>query len=65
MYPNNESLPDLPYSRIQKGTFFYDLIYNPEETAFMNEGNKNGAKTKNGLEMLELQAEQSWNIWNS
>lgn len=65
MYPNNDSLPDLPYSRIQKGTFFYDLIYNPEETAFMKEGNKNGAKTKNGLEMLELQAEQSWDIWNS
>ena len=65
MFPNNESIPDLPYNRIAKGTFFYDLIYNPEETAFMKEGLKNGAKTKNGLEMLELQAERSWDIWNS
>lgn len=65
MFPNNESIPDLPFSQIKKGTYFYDLIYNPEETAFMKEGKINGAKTKNGLEMLELQAEQSWDIWNS
>lgn len=65
MHPNNESIPDLPYEWIKKGTFFYDLIYNPEETGFMQEGKKFGAKTKNGLEMLELQAEGSWNIWNS
>lgn len=65
MYPNNETIPDLPYHKIQSGTFFYDLIYNPEETAFLKEGKENGAKTKNGLEMLELQAERSWDIWNS
>ena len=65
MYPNNESSPDLPYNKILKGTYFYDLIYNPEETVFMKEGKKNGAKTKNGMEMLELQAEKSWDIWNS
>ena len=65
MYPKNETIPDLPYHKIQKGTFFYDLIYNPEETAFMLQGKIHGAKTKNGLEMLELQAEQSWQIWNS
>ncbi|WP_436517630.1 shikimate dehydrogenase family protein [Ekhidna sp. To15] len=65
MFPNNESIPDLPFKLISKGTFFYDLIYNPEETAFMKEGKNNGAKTKNGMEMLELQAERSWDIWNS
>lgn len=65
MYPNNESLPDIPYHRIKKGTYLYDLIYNPEETAFMKMGKKQKAKTKNGLEMLELQAEKSWDIWTS
>ena len=65
MHPKNDTIPDLPYNHISKGTFFYDLIYNPEETAFMKEGASNGAKTKNGLEMLELQAERSWDIWNS
>ena len=41
-----------------------DLIYNPEETTFLSNGKKQGAKTKNGLEMLQLQAEKSWQIWN-
>jgi shikimate dehydrogenase len=43
----------------------YDLIYNPEETLFLKEGKLRGAQTKNGLEMLYLQAEKSWEIWNS
>ena len=65
MFPNIETVPDLPYKRIAKGSFFYDLIYNPELTTFLKEGAEQGAKTKNGLEMLELQAEISWDIWNS
>jgi shikimate dehydrogenase len=43
----------------------YDLIYNPEETAFLKEGKKRGATITNGLRMLELQAEKAWEIWNS
>lgn len=65
MFPNNESKPDIPYKKIQKGSYLYDLIYNPEETVFMKLGKDEGAKTKNGLEMLKLQAEKSWDIWNS
>jgi shikimate dehydrogenase len=65
MFPNNESKPDIPYKKVQKGSYLYDLIYNPEETVFMKLGKDEGAKTKNGLEMLELQAEKSWDIWNS
>jgi len=42
----------------------YDLIYNPEETIFLSKGKKQGAAIKNGLEMLQLQAEESWRIWN-
>lgn len=65
MFPNNQTYPDLPYDKIGKGSYLYDLIYNPEETEFLKFGKKYGAKTKNGMEMLELQAEQSWEIWNS
>lgn len=65
MFPNNDSKPEIPYNKITKGSFLYDLIYNPQETAFMILGKEQGAKTKNGLEMLELQAERSWDIWNS
>ncbi|WP_425392711.1 shikimate dehydrogenase family protein [Ekhidna sp.] len=65
MYPNIASSPDLPYHKLKKGSFMFDLIYNPEETEFLKQGKMNGAKTKNGFEMLELQAEKSWDIWNS
>ncbi|MDP2115626.1 MAG: shikimate dehydrogenase, partial [Bacteroidota bacterium] len=43
----------------------YDLVYNPAETLFLKKGKAQGAKTKNGLEMLHLQALKSWEIWNS
>ena len=65
MHPNIDSLPDLPYGQIGKHHYLYDLIYNPDETLFLNEGKENGARVKNGLEMLELQAEKSWEIWNN
>ncbi|MEO9869279.1 shikimate dehydrogenase family protein [Ekhidna sp.] len=65
MYPDNESLPELPYQRLTKDCYLYDLVYNPSETSFLRQGKKYGAKTKNGLEMLELQAEKSWDIWSS
>lgn len=63
MHPNIDTMPDIPYSHISKGHYLYDLIYNPDETLFLNEGKEHGASTKNGLEMLELQAEKSWDIW--
>lgn len=64
MHPHVEQLPELPYMLLGKGHYLYDLIYNPEETAFLRVARKRGAKVKNGLEMLELQAEKSWVIWN-
>jgi len=65
MYPNVEECPLLPYEAITDEHLLYDLIYNPEETLFLKNGAKNGAAIKNGLEMLILQAEKSWEIWNS
>ena len=43
----------------------YDLVYNPELTTFLLNGKKRGAETKNGLQMLEMQAEAAWQIWNT
>ena len=65
MHPHVESYPDIPYDRIQKGSFAYDLVYNPEETEFMKKAKSHGSEIKNGLEMLTLQAERSWDIWTS
>lgn len=63
-YPDIELKPDIPYDAIHAEQYIYDLVYNPEETAFMKEGRKRGARTKNGLEMLHLQADKAWEIWN-
>ncbi len=57
-------LPNIPYQYITKNHLFYDLIYNPPETKFLKKGKEKGATIKNGLEMLELQALKSWEIWN-
>ncbi len=64
-YPNIENSPSIPYEFISEKHLLFDLIYNPTETKFLHEGKKRGAIIKNGLEMLELQAEKSWEIWNS
>lgn len=64
MYPKTEECPNLPYEAMDENTILYDLIYNPDETLFMKRGAQYGAQTKNGLEMLLLQAFASWEFWN-
>ena len=64
-HPNIENAPPIPYQYLSNKHLLYDLIYNPVETKFLQNGKKHGASIKNGLEMLELQAEKSWEIWNS
>lgn len=64
-WPEIEKCPLIPYDLINSDHLLYDLVYNPEETKFLSNGRLNGAKTKNGQDMLKLQAEKSWEIWNS
>lgn len=64
MSPNTETCPDIPYEALTENHLAYDLVYNPEETTFLAKSRANGASIKNGLEMLHLQAERSWYIWN-
>lgn len=63
-YPHTADLPPIPISLFGPDQWYYDLVYNPEETRLMQEAANRGAKTKNGLEMLHLQAEAAWDIWN-
>lgn len=65
MFPETDISPDIPYRFVGSRHLLYDLIYNPAETWFLKLGRKAGATTINGLKMLELQAEKSWEIWNS
>ena len=64
-FPNIEALPDLPYQYLSDEHILYDLIYNPAITSFLQKGKDKGATIKNGKEMLELQADKSWEIWNA
>jgi shikimate dehydrogenase len=65
MFPNINECPNIPYDLITPNHILYDLLYNPDETLFMNKGKSMGATVKNGLEMLLLQAFAGWNIWQS
>jgi shikimate dehydrogenase len=64
MYPNIEECPNLPYSALSEKHFLFDLVYNPEKTLFLKKGELQNCSIKNGYEMLILQAEKSWEIWN-
>jgi shikimate dehydrogenase len=65
MFPKTDECPRIPYSGITSKHVLFDLIYNPAETLFLARGKAQGAVTMNGLKMLHLQAEKSWEIWNS
>lgn len=64
MYPHVDEAPDIPYDCLTPDHLCYDLLYNPDVTLFMRKAAERGAETKNGLEMLLLQAFAAWNIWN-
>jgi shikimate dehydrogenase len=65
MFPTIERFPDIPYAKLSSNDFLFDLVYNPDETAFLKLGKVKGASVKNGLEMLQLQAEMGWGIWTN
>lgn len=62
-YPNNDTFPQINYHALGLEHYLYDLNYNPELTKFLEFGSHSGAKIKNGLEMLKIQADESWKIW--
>lgn len=64
MYPHVDEAPDMPYHLLTPQHLCYDLVYNPLETTFMKLASAQGAVVKNGLEMLHLQAEAAWKMWN-
>jgi shikimate dehydrogenase len=63
-FPNIDECVDLPFNAITRQHILYDLVYNPAKTLFLKRGEEKGAKIKNGYEMLILQAEENWRIWN-
>ena len=64
MFPNVNDDPPIPYEYITSKHFLFDLVYNPGKSKFLKQGEEYGAQIANGHEMLVLQAEESWKIWN-
>jgi shikimate dehydrogenase len=64
MSPHSDICPNLPYEYITSNHLLFDLVYNPMESLFLKKGKEKGAMVKNGLQMLYLQAEKSWEIWH-
>lgn len=65
MYPNIDQAPSIPYEFMNETHHLFDLTYNPPQTLFLTNGLRQGATIQNGLEMLYIQAEESWRIWNT
>lgn len=63
-YPEVEGMPAIPIEQLGPDHFIYDLVYNPSETSLMKAGISRGGSAKNGMEMLVLQAEAAWQLWN-
>jgi shikimate dehydrogenase len=64
-YPDIESFPNIPYQYLTSKHYLFDLVYNPTITTFMEKGLHQNALVKNGYEMLIIQAEENWKIWNN
>ncbi|PWT78713.1 MAG: shikimate dehydrogenase [Bacteroidetes bacterium] len=65
MFPHVDQHPPIPYQAITSKHYLFDLIYNPARTVFLQKGESMGAIIENGSDMLVIQAEESWQIWNS
>lgn len=65
MLPDVDSCPPIPYEHLSAQHLLFDCVYNPEETLFLSKGKAQGARIKNGMEMLYGQAKAAWKIWES
>jgi len=63
--PSDDQCPQIPYEYLSKAHLVYDMVYNPEETLFLKNAATRGATVKNGMEMLQLQAQKAWEIWTN
>ena len=64
-YPNVDEMPPVPIEMLKPGNLVFDLVYNPAETLLLREAKARGCSVQNGLEMLYLQAEAAWEIWQT
>ena len=61
---NKEDKINLNFNRLENIKIFYDLIYNPPATKFLEQAKKLGHKIINGKMMLLFQAQKAFEIWH-
>jgi len=54
----------IDYEKISRNKFFYDVIYNPEETNFLKKAKNFGGQVENGKTMFIHQAQKAFFIWH-
>ena len=59
----NEKI-NLDLSKIKNDKFFYDVIYNPNETNFLRNAKTAGNYAENGKKMFIYQAAEAFRIWH-
>jgi shikimate dehydrogenase len=64
MWPKTIDYPEIPFHLVTSNHYFFDLIYAPAKTLFLLKAEERGATIKNGYDMLIIQAEESWKLWN-
>lgn len=64
-FPNVNTCPDIPYEYLRQRQLCFDLVYNPEETRFLRQAAAQGCTISNGLQMLHIQADEAWQLWNT
>jgi len=62
-FPNIDEAPALPYEALSSRHYLFDLVYNPEKTRFLKEGETRGVTIRNGYDMLRIQAEEAYKLW--
>ena len=61
---NQDDKINLDFTNVGKNKLFYDVIYNPSETNFLNLGKKLGNKYENGKLMFIYQAFSAFKLWH-
>lgn len=63
LYPNISGKPNVDYTTVMPGMAVSDVVFNPPRTLFLQEAEKRGAKTINGLGMLANQGALNFTLW--
>lgn len=62
MWPDVKKSP-VPASVFKKGMVVFDVIYNPEQTKFLQDAKKKGCRVMNGKSMFAAQAARQMELW--